>query len=97
LTLVGPSGLNAKYPAQSFSVVSVTAIEPDLRTRGGLERSVRTAAAEALGSEKAGREIEGPMAITILSGLLTSTALNLLVLLSLALRYGRFEGRRSRI
>jgi hypothetical protein len=28
LTLVGPSALNAKYPAQSFSVVSVTAIEP---------------------------------------------------------------------
>jgi Cu/Ag efflux pump CusA len=51
----------------------------------------------ALGSEKPGREIEGPMAIIILGGLLTSTALNLLVLPSLALRYGRFEGARSRV
>jgi len=45
----------------------------------------------ALGSEKPGREIEGPMAIIILGGLLTSTALNLLVLPSLAVRYGRFS------
>jgi Cu/Ag efflux pump CusA len=44
----------------------------------------------ALGSDTPGREIEGPMAIIILGGLLTSTALNLLVLPSLALRYGRF-------
>ncbi len=45
----------------------------------------------ALGTGEAGREIEGPMAIVILGGLITSTALNLLVLPSLALRYGRFE------
>jgi len=45
----------------------------------------------ALGSGEAGREIEGPMAIVILGGLFTSTALNLLVLPTLALRYGRFE------
>jgi len=45
----------------------------------------------AIGSGAPGREIEGPMAIVILGGLLTSTALNLLVLPSLALRYGRFE------
>jgi Cu/Ag efflux pump CusA len=45
----------------------------------------------ALGSGEAGREIEGPMAIVILGGLLTSTVLNLLVLPTLALRYGRFE------
>jgi CzcA family heavy metal efflux pump len=44
----------------------------------------------ALGSGEAGREIEGPMAIVILGGLITSTALNLLVLPTLALRYGRF-------
>ena len=44
----------------------------------------------ALGSGEAGREIEGPMAIVILGGLVTSTALNLLVLPTLALRYGRF-------
>jgi CzcA family heavy metal efflux pump len=44
----------------------------------------------AIGSGDAGREIEGPMALVILGGLLTSTILNLLVLPSLALRYGRF-------
>jgi len=40
---------------------------------------------------EAGREIEGPMAIVVLGGLLTSTVLNLLVLPTLALRSGRFE------
>jgi CzcA family heavy metal efflux pump len=45
----------------------------------------------ALGSGEAGREIEGPMAIVILGGLVTSTVLNLLVLPSLALRFGRFQ------
>jgi len=49
----------------------------------------------ALGSGEAGREIEGPMAIVILGGLLTSTALNLLVLPTLALRYGKLDGRPS--
>lgn len=44
----------------------------------------------ALGSGAPGREIEGPMAMVILSGLVTSTLLNLLVLPTLALRYGRF-------
>jgi CzcA family heavy metal efflux pump len=45
----------------------------------------------AIGSGDPGREIEGPMAIVILGGLVTSTALNLLVLPTLALRLGRFE------
>ena len=45
----------------------------------------------ALGSGEAGREIEGPMAIVILGGLVTSTLLNLLALPVLALRYGKFE------
>ena len=44
----------------------------------------------ALGSGEAGREIEGPLAIVILGGLVTSTALSLFVLPTLALRYGRF-------
>ena len=48
----------------------------------------------AIGSGAAGREIEGPMAIVILGGLVTSTALNLLVLPTLTLRYGKF-GRRE--
>ena len=49
----------------------------------------------ALGSGEAGREIEGPMAVVILGGLVTSTFLNLLVLPTLALRYGRFGGTPS--
>ncbi len=44
----------------------------------------------ALGSGAPGREIEGPMAQIILGGLVTSTLLNLLVLPTLALRFGRF-------
>jgi Cu/Ag efflux pump CusA len=44
----------------------------------------------ALKSGEAGCEIEGPMALVILGGLATSTALNLLVLPTLALRFGRF-------
>lgn len=47
----------------------------------------------AIGSGDPGREIEGPMATVILGGLVTSTALNLLVLPALALRYGRFQSR----
>jgi CzcA family heavy metal efflux pump len=42
----------------------------------------------ALGSGEAGREIEGPMALVILGGLVTSTALNLLVLPMLYRRFG---------
>ena len=45
----------------------------------------------AIKSGTAGREVEGPMAIVILGGLITSTALNLLALPILALKYGRFE------
>lgn len=47
----------------------------------------------AIGSGEAGREIEGPMAIVILGGLITSTILNLLILPTLALRYGRFQAQ----
>jgi Cu/Ag efflux pump CusA len=45
----------------------------------------------AIGMNEPGREIEGPMALVIVGGLMTSMALNLLVLPTLALRYGRFE------
>ena len=45
----------------------------------------------AWGAGEAGREIEGPMAIVILGGLATSTVLNLLVLPTLALKWGRFD------
>ena len=51
----------------------------------------------AIGMKEPGREIEGPMAVVILGGLITSMVLNLLVLPTLALRYGDFhpkiEGR----
>ena len=49
----------------------------------------------AIGSGDPGREIEGPMATVILGGLVTSTLLNLLILPTLALRYGRFETRQE--
>ena len=49
----------------------------------------------ALGTGEPGREIEGPMAIVILGGLITSTLLNLLVLPTLALRYGRFNAAKN--
>jgi Cu/Ag efflux pump CusA len=45
----------------------------------------------AIGSGEPGREIEGPMAVVILGGLVTSTALNLLVLPTLSLKYGKFQ------
>ena len=45
----------------------------------------------ALGAGEAGREIEGQMAIVILGGLITSTALNLFVLPTLALHFSRFR------
>jgi CzcA family heavy metal efflux pump len=72
-------------------------------SRGAAERLVpilMTALVTALGllplaltSGAPGNEIEGPMAIVILGGLFTSTALNLLVLPALALRFGHFEQR----
>ena len=51
----------------------------------------------ALGRGDPGREIQGPMAVVILGGLVTSMALNLLVLPTLALRYGRFEPARDEL
>jgi len=43
----------------------------------------------ALQSGQAGREIQGPMAVVILGGLITSTIASLLLLPALAWRYGR--------
>ena len=45
----------------------------------------------AVGSGQPGREIEGPMAIIIVGGLVTSTILNLLILQTIMLHFGRFE------
>ena len=68
-------------------------------TRGAQERLVpilMTALVTALalmplafGINQAGQEIEGPMAITVLGALLSSTLLNLALLPALALRYSR--------
>ncbi len=73
----------------------------DTALRGAAERFVpivMTALVTALGLApiaaswgEPGQEIEAPMAIVILAGLVTSTVLNLLVLPTLALRFGRFE------
>jgi Cu/Ag efflux pump CusA len=78
---------------------------PETALRGASERLVpilMTASVTAfgllplaIGSGAPGREIEGPMAMVILGGLLSSTALNLLVLPTLALKYGRFERERA--
>jgi Cu/Ag efflux pump CusA len=46
----------------------------------------------AVNSDNAGREIMGPMAAIIVGGLVSSTVLNLLVLPSVMLHYGRFGG-----
>jgi Cu/Ag efflux pump CusA len=43
----------------------------------------------ALGGGKAGSEIQTPMAIVILCGLMSSTLLNMVVVPTLYLRYGR--------
>ena len=45
----------------------------------------------AIGSGQPGREIEGPMATIIVGGLITSTILNLLILPTIMLHFGRFE------
>lgn len=43
----------------------------------------------ALGGDKSGSEIQTPMAIVILSGLLSSTLLNMVVVPTLYLKFGR--------
>lgn len=45
----------------------------------------------AAGSGQPGREIEGPMATIIVGGLFTSTMLNLLILPTIMLHFGKFE------
>jgi len=73
----------------------------DVVIRGANERLIpilMTAAVTALGlaplafgMNKPGQEIEGPMAVTVLGGLLSSTLLNLFVLPALAHRYVRIR------
>ena len=49
-----------------------------------------------VGGNRPGHEIEHPMAMVILGGLVTSTVLNLLLLPALYLRYGR-GGKQSAV
>jgi CzcA family heavy metal efflux pump len=104
VTLFGITTRNAIMLISHYEhLVGVEGLEwtREIATRGASERLVpilMTATVTALGllplaigSGEAGREIEGPMALVILGGLATSTALNLLVLPTLALRFGRFE------
>ncbi len=51
----------------------------------------------ALGTGEPGREIEGPMATIIIGGLATSTLLNLVVLPTILLHFGKFEPRTQRL
>jgi Cu/Ag efflux pump CusA len=51
----------------------------------------------AIGSGETGREVQGPMAIVILGGLVTSTLMNLLVLPVLMWRFGPFGAAAGRV
>lgn len=103
VTLFGVTTRNAiMLLSHCEHLVSIDGLSWNLATatRAASERLVpilMTATVTALGllplalkSGEAGCEIEGPMALVILGGLATSTALNLLVLPTLALRFGRF-------
>ncbi len=109
VTLFGITTRNAILIVSHYEHLVAIEREPwgiETALRGAGERLVpilMTALVTALGllplaiaSGSAGHEIEGPMAIVILGGLLTSTALNLLVLPTLALRYGRFQSTTNR-
>ena len=93
-----PHGPETVYPKVKYArCPGATAI------RGASERLVpilMTAAVTmmgllplALGTGEAGREIEGPMAIVIVGGLVTSTLLNLLVLPPLTLKWAVWRER----
>lgn len=104
ITLLGLSTRNAIMLMTHYEhLVAAEGAEWGLATvlRGARERVVpvvMTAAVTglailplALQPNTAGREIEGPMAVVILGGLVSSTLLTLLVLPALAHRFARFE------
>jgi CzcA family heavy metal efflux pump len=100
VTVFGISARNAILQLAHYEhlvEVEGSAWVPELVLRGANERLVpilMTAAVTALGLaplafglSRPGQEIEGPMAVTVLGGLLSSTLLNLIVLPALAQRY----------
>jgi len=101
VTVFGVSARNAILLLAHYEhLVDTEGLPWNLETvlRGANERLVpilMTAAVTALGLaplaigfRQPGQEIEGPMAITVLGGLATSTLLNLLVLPAMACRFG---------
>lgn len=103
VTLFGVSTRNAIMMLSHYEhLVQVDGVPWNLETaiRGAGERMIpvmMTAMVTALAllpialkPESAGQEIEGPMAIVILGGLISSTLLNLLLLPALSLKFGRF-------
>jgi Cu/Ag efflux pump CusA len=48
------------------------------------------------GAGQPGKEIQQPMAVVILGGIATSTALNMVVIPALYLKWGRVPARRTR-
>jgi CzcA family heavy metal efflux pump len=106
VTVFGVSARNAILQLAHYEhlvEVEHAAWDPQLVMRGANERLIpilMTAAVTALGLaplafglNRPGQEIEGPMAVTVLGGLLSSTLLNLLVLPALAQRYVRLPPR----
>jgi CzcA family heavy metal efflux pump len=102
VTVFGVSARNAILQLAHYEHLVEVEAQPwnvQLVLRGANERLVpilMTAAVTALGlaplafgMNRPGQEIEGPMAVTVLGGLLSSTLLNLLVLPALAQRFVR--------
>jgi len=102
VTVFGISARNAILQLAHYEhLVELEGASWDIHTvlRGANERLVpilMTAAVTALGLaplafgiNRPGQEIEGPMAITVLGGLTSSTLLNLFVLPALAHRFSR--------
>jgi Cu/Ag efflux pump CusA len=106
LTVLGISARNGILMVNHFQHLENeegVAFGPELVVRGAKERLapiVMTATTTALAlvplavaGQIPGNEIEHPMALVILGGLVTSTALNLFVIPPLYLRFGASSGR----